>query len=75
MNPQLPKTQLDVHPVAIYNMKSYSAEGISFIPIKSMKLWKVSCEGKMKYNTATVLTFQLLILLKDCRMIQQRLST
>lgn len=48
MNPQLPKTQLDVHPVAIYNMKFYSAEGITFTPVEPMKLWKLSYEGKMR---------------------------
>lgn len=48
MSPQLPKTQLDVHPVAIYNMKYYSAGGISFTPVKAMKLWKLSYEGEMR---------------------------
>lgn len=48
MNPQLPKTLLDAHPVAIYNMQYYSAEGISFTPIKPMKLWKIAYEGQMR---------------------------
>lgn len=49
MNPQLPNTLLDAHPVAIYNMQFYSAEGISFTPVKPMKLWKISYEGPMRY--------------------------
>lgn len=48
LSEELPNTVLDTDAVSIYTMKEFAAGGIHFTPVKPMKQWKFSYNGKMR---------------------------
>ncbi|XP_018336128.1 uncharacterized protein LOC108744721 [Agrilus planipennis] len=49
-NLRLPKTSMNVDALSLHHKKTYAAEGMCFTPVKPMKLWTISYNGKMKVN-------------------------